>query len=164
MPAARRQWREFVEQTIKVLAQARGVFGSEIALADAVGSRMGWCAKDGPLTPPAVRRKALAYFANPNITEAIREHFEVNAGFSAAEAAQIHVKWIRGEMEHNGEKLPPSFQALKGYEDGAFPKQVKKVDVEQRSLVARFEVRDHAPPIRARVIDVEAIESFPGNE
>lgn len=105
----------------------------------------------------AVRRgeaRVRAMFKNYEITEAIREGVRVTADFTVGDAFRLLVAFATGEIEHNGKKLPPNFTALNKYFEMAVPKPTKNVDVTQRSLVARLDVRDAAPPIRARVLDV----------
>lgn len=98
--------------------------------------------------------KIRAMLANYEITEAIREACNVAAGFTMGDALRKLVDWINGDIEHEGAKLPPSYTALHEYFNLTVRKPTKNVDVTQRSLVARVDVRDAAPPVRARVLDV----------
>lgn len=123
------------------------------AFVDAVKKKWGGLDAGGR----AVKRgeaRIRAMLQNYEVTEAIREGCSIAAGFTMGDALRTLVKWINGDIDHDGGKLPPKYEALAKYFDLTVRKPTKNVDVTQRSLVARVDVRDAAPPIRARVLDV----------
>lgn len=105
------------------------------------------------MKPSTALKKAKALLERPEIAYALREAFEKAVDFTAVDAMQKHVDWIQGNVEHEGKKLPPSFEALKAYEAFAFPKAAKQVNVNQQTLVARVNLRDEAPEIKVRTIE-----------
>lgn len=113
------------------------------------------------MKPLVAQKRALTLLSNPNITAAIAEAFEAEAAFSVGDAMRKHVEWILGKVEHAGETLPPSYQALKDYEALAIPKPAKNVNVHNETLVARVNVRSEAPPIRSRTIEAMVPQETP---
>ena len=115
-----------------------------------------------PMNRAAVRKKAEALLRRADVTEGIREHFAVAANFTPVDGAQMLVKHIRGEIEHErtvvtkdgvekiNEKIPPSLDALKHYHSLALPKPAKQVQVDQRVVVAKALISEQAPQIRVR--------------
>ena len=144
----------FIAMVLRVLAEADVPFGSEEALALAIAKKMRWVDWNGyTMNEKRAVARAKAHLNKANVLEALRRFFEASTGFSVVDAAREHVKWIRGEQEHDGRRLPPNYGALKDYEAMTLPKLPKQVQVDQRTLVARVNLREEAPAIRPRTLD-----------
>jgi hypothetical protein len=106
--------------------------------------------------------KAQQKLALTQIGDAIASYYGAVTGFSLADAAELHVAHIKGELtkQHvvtigKGEeartevvdvKIPPSYQALRDLLTLTLPKQPKQVNIDQRSMTARFNFTGAAQP------------------
>jgi hypothetical protein len=131
--------------------------GQEVmAAALQAGRRMDWRASNGyPLTEKTIARKVEKLISRPDISQAFREATDVATGgdLTLATGLQKMSDWIHGNVEHDGEKLPPSQEMLSKYLALAIPKAPKQVQIDQRVLVAKALVTDEPPAIKARSLD-----------
>lgn len=81
------------------------------------------------------------------VTEAVRRAIAKYAGFSPDDAYRKLVEHIEGEDGNL------SMRALDKYFLLTHERPAKNVNIDQKTLVARIDVRDAAPPIQARVLD-----------
>lgn len=81
------------------------------------------------------------------VTEAVRRAIAKYADFSPDDAYRKLVEHIQGEDSNL------SMRALDKYFMLTHERPAKNVNVEQKTLVARIDVKDAAPPIQARILD-----------
>jgi hypothetical protein len=140
----------------------------------AAGRKLGWCwngtsAKTGqmwsqPMKDIQVLRKAKAILKRETVVEYMAYLFEA-VGFSPLDATRklvAHIDGIEYERvtldKETGEpvavtlKEKPSLDALKHYHKLTTTEQVKKVEVDQRTLVAHKMISEEPPRMRARIL------------
>lgn len=115
-------------------------------LAAIVAPKMGFLAGGWPMKPATAVRRAEALLANGEISRAIRKIMGL---------ADLNVVDTFRKLKDlvNSEDDNIALGAVRTTLSYALPKPTKQVNIDQRTLVARIDARDSAPPIRARTID-----------
>ncbi len=131
IPLARKRDRQFVAALVAELAHAPAL-NDEVLIAAAQAAYGAGC-----LQPAAKRAywlsKAKEKLQLTSIGAAIADYYGTAANFTLADATKLHVEHIRGVAPEKA-----NYQALKDFLTLTLPRQPKQVQVDQRSISARF--------------------------
>jgi hypothetical protein len=142
----RLRWKVFVLAVCEELKRDPTLSPKQVAAI--VGPKMGWFANGvSLLSPAAAARKAERYLGNGEITFAIRKVMGM-AGINVVDT----FKKLKDLMDSEDENV--ALSATRTTLSYAMPKPTKQVQIDQRTLVKKIEVRDEPPVIRARTIEV----------
>lgn len=123
-----------------------------------------------PMKDIQVLRRAKKILGRDNVVEYMRFMFDA-VGFSPLDATKKLVEHIQGieyetsSVTKDGEVVPftarekPSLDALKHYHKLTMEEQTKKVQIDQRTLVAHRVVGDAPPVTRARVLKSSSVDA-----
>lgn len=146
----RKRYRVFAAKCIEVavVMRRRGIEITPQSLAGYVGPRMGWLRGNGRMSVEASKAKAERWLGNADIAAGLRQAIPELGGPDLGDVSRR----FKELLDQNEDPAIAAQMVRLGF-TLMTPKPTKKVEVDQRSLVARVEVRDSAPPIRARVLD-----------
>lgn len=156
----KKRYQPFYEMTAANLA----TLGLEQAALEA-GRKMGWSGWRGiPLTEKAIDKKVRQILKRPDTMEKLGLAYETATGVSAGALMRKAQAWIDGEIEHDGEKLPPSREMLTKVLDVTLPKAPKQVQIDQRMQIQRIGALSNTsgpPALRARVLNPSPNPALP---
>ena len=152
MPMLRRKKdRTFVANLVLTLAENGGELTDDV-IANAMEAAFEPLNRDADAARAELIRKGRAKLRLSQVGDAIADFYDVAADMSLAEAAQLHAEHIRGikykatVVDDKGKahtvtmRDKPNYTALKDYLTLALPKEAKRVQVDQRTLVGRMSV------------------------
>lgn len=170
--------RRFAEALVAEIGAAGGVITDEGMLRAA---REVWRVMTTPLSDAKLLARVKRKLKQPDVREAIGSAYQA-AGFDVAEAVQLHIDHIRGNITvqktvvvGKGEdatvevvdvKLPPNYAALKDYEAMVLPKAPVRSDVRVQHIPAPDRLPGHSgvPAMRARVIGATTAPALPAGK
>lgn len=144
----RRRWEVFAGVAIAAAfrLRARGAQVTAHNLAVEGGPAMGWFTRRGRLSDEKAIKKFEMMLGNADIAAGLRQAIPEMGGPSFGDVAVRFKELLDSENETIAAQMVRlGFSTM-------VPKPAKKVEVDQRTLVARIDARSEAPPIRARAI------------
>lgn len=115
-------------------------------LAERIGPQMGWMRWTAKVSDDEATRRMEAKLEQANIVAGIRAVMR-EGGLNLEDVVKAHKAALQDEDGN------VRMRAISEYYKYAMPKPVKQVAVDQKTLIARIDVKDAAPPIQARVLD-----------